>query len=723
MHKTIQYSLIFLNLIVFISIVMGDAFDETVAEIQDLETTLNSELTSIEQELIELRENHPLNAPKDTFESDADYQKRLSELDAIVAEHRAASLPPIADIRSQISLLYRRVFLTNDIIGTLGNYDANNGFFPITFETADDHIAGCLFVKKADAKALHDNWEQVRVIGWISIDPGYRRGLARVNLEYPSLWKDGLTWTLDRLYDLGNNNSIAFSPNGKYIATGSNDEYGIADIWKVEDGKKFRKMDHGDWVYAVAFSPNGQYFATAGQDETRNWAHGKAIIWEISNGTKVHKLEHPSYIYAAAFSPNGNYLATTRQPNWNQGRANLWNVNSGDWVRSMTYNASVNTIQALMFSSSGKFLATGNVRGSWNLLDKATLWETSSGSVIQHFEHKNGVYAVAFSPNGKYIATGNSGSVTLWEMSSGRSVRQIELPNTIVYSAVFSPDGEFLAIGQGNGYINFLHIGTETITFETDILSVKSIYAGSEVTDLAWSPSGNLISDGKHVYRTLLNPEIHELESETVPEPSQQVSITFIAPSTVSVGESFTAALTLEKAQYVAGISLTLYFDPTVLKVKDVQEGDFLLGGEPEAPFFHVETDSAQGVLSGSGVKMIRKVGKATGGVLLKVVFEAKSARVSTIEVRNVTLGNAAGQSISVEATAGKVEVTSASDAPKVSVNVDPDVNGDGKVNILDLVRVSQSFGPAADAPDIDINGDGKIDILDLILVATKIGK
>ena len=722
MHKTIQYSLIFLNLIVLISIVMGDAFDETVTEIQELETTLNSELTSIEQKLIELRENHPLNAPKDTFESDADYRKRLSELDAIVAEHRAASLLQIADIRSQISLLYRRVFLTNDIIGTLGTYNANDEFFPITFETADHHIAGHLFVKKADAKALHDNWEQVRVIGWISIDPGYRRGLARVNLEYPSLWKDGVTWTFDVVYDLGNNNSIAFSPNGKYIATGSNDEYGIADIWKVEDGKKFRKMDHGDWVYAVAFSPDGQYFATAGQDETRHWTEGKTIIWEMSSGTKVHKLEHRSYVYAVTFSPNGNYLATTRQPHSWLGTANLWNVRDGNSLRSTTYAARRDTIQALTFSPNGSFLVTGNVREHSSLLDKATFWQTNSGDAIQHFEHKNGVYAVAFNPNGEYLATGNRESVTLWEISTGRSVRQIELPNTIVYSAVFSPDGEFLAVGKSNGYINFFHVGTEAIAFETDIPSVELIYAGSEIRDLAWHPNSNLISDGNRVYRTLLNPEIYEPESETVVEPTQ-TSVTFTTPSTVNVGERFTAALTLEQAQYIVGISLTLHFDPAVLEVKDVQEGDFLLGDETDAPFFHVETDSVQGVLSGSGVKMLRKVGKATGGVLLKVVFEAKSAGVSTIEVRNVTLGNAAGQSISVEATAGKVEVTSASKDPKISVNVDPDVNGDGKVNILDLVMVSRSFGPAEDAPDLDINEDGKIDILDLILVATKMGK
>ena len=270
-------------------------------------------------------------------------------------------------------------------------------------------------------------------------------------------------------------------------------------------------MDHGDWVYAVAFSPDGKYFATAGQDETREWYHGKAILWEMGRGTKVYQLPHHSYVQAVTFSPNGEYLVTVRQPEWYQGRANLWRVSSGAWVRSMTYTAYDTTIQALTFSPNGRYLATGNAREEWYLLDKSTLWRVSSGYVDRHFEHKNGVYAVAFGPNRKYLATGNNGSVTLWELSSGRSIRQIDLPNTIAYAVTFSPDGEFLAIGKSNSYINIFRIGTEDITLQTEILRVRSIYAGSEVRDLAWHPNGNLISDGKKVYRTLLQPILTDL--------------------------------------------------------------------------------------------------------------------------------------------------------------------------------------------------------------------
>ena len=526
MYKTIQYSLIFVTLIVLISTAIGDAFDQTVNQIKTLETTFEQNQASIEEKQASIKEqlntefaNHALNAPKGEFESDEDYVARRDRLATIVSQRRgeleAQHLSSLRirrlEIQTEIGRLHRTVFLTNAVTVTLGTYEANKEFFPITFEANNQIFNGTLYINKDDARNLRNNWNQVAKIAHISIDPGYRRALAAVKFDYPSLWKNGVTWRFDVVYDLGNNNSIAFSPDGKYLATGSNDEYGISDIWTVEDGEKFRKMDHGDWVYAVAFSPDGKYFATAGQDETRRYNNGKAIIWEMGNGTKVHTLEHPSYAYAVTFSPNGEFLATARQPRYNEGRANLWNVDSGNWVRSMTYKASNNTIQALTFSPNGVSLATGNVRARYNLLDKVTFWDVINASVARHFEHKNGVYAVAFSPNGAYLATGNDGSVTLWEMSSGRSVRQIELPDTIAYAVTFSPDGKHLAVGKSNSYINFFRVGTEVITLETEIPRVKSIYAGSEVRDLAWHPHGNLISDGKTVYRTLLDPILTDL--------------------------------------------------------------------------------------------------------------------------------------------------------------------------------------------------------------------
>ena len=67
------------------------------------------------------------------------------------------------------------------------------------------------------------------------------------------------------------------------------------------------------------------------------------------------------------------------------------------------------------------------------------------------------------------------------------------------------------------GKIHLYHIGPEEITIETEIPLVKSISTSYTVTDLAWHPDGNVISDGKSVYRTVLNPIFTELAATPLP--------------------------------------------------------------------------------------------------------------------------------------------------------------------------------------------------------------
>ena len=539
MPKVIQYILIFVSIGIFISTAMGDAFDQTVNQIKTFEAELEqnqidikAKQTFIEEELTTEFADHPLKVPKGEFESDTDYQARQHQLAGIITERRTEleeeHLSPLRvrrlEIQTDLGRSRRTVFFTHDFSVALGAYDANTERFSIEFkaDTPSFHKKHYLYVNKNDAPSLKNNWNQVIKTAYISIDPGYRRALAWVKLEDPSLWGDeGMWWRYDRVYYLGDNSSIAFSPDGKYIAAGSSNEQGIATergiatIWKVEDGEKFRRLDHGDWVYTVAFSPDGKYFATGGEDELGDSWEGKVVLWNMINGAKVQVFNHDNEVEAGVFSPNGNYLATVSLPNSWEGRVVLWHVNSGKKLWYSSYNAKTSTISALAFTPNGSYLAAGNVRpNSWEV-DNTIFWRLN-GDESLYFEHHNGVYDVAFSPNGAYLATGNEGSVTLWEMRSGQRVRHIEMPNRTAYAVAFSPDGTYLAVLAGWKKeavynMHFFRIGTEAITFETVIPEVKAFYVGTKSRDVAWHPHGNLVSDGRSVYRTLLEPIIKDL--------------------------------------------------------------------------------------------------------------------------------------------------------------------------------------------------------------------
>ena len=219
MHKAIQYSLIFVALGVLISAAMGDAFDQTVNQIKRLEAEIEQNQTLIEEQLSTLRENHDLNAPKGEFESNADHAARLRQLNEIIAqrraeledEHLSTLLERRVEIQTEISRLHRTVFFTNDITAPLGTYNANTESFPVAFEANNQRFSRNLYVTKNDAPNLKDNWDKVIKTAYLSIDPGYRRSLAEVKLEYPPLWTHGVTWIFDVVYNLGNNNSRTYA--------------------------------------------------------------------------------------------------------------------------------------------------------------------------------------------------------------------------------------------------------------------------------------------------------------------------------------------------------------------------------------------------------------------------------------------------------------------------------------------------------------------------------
>ena len=509
-------------------------FDQTVAQIKSLEAELEQNRQRVEenrqrgeQEIAKFRKSHKLNAPKDTFESDADYAKRKRQLDAIVSRRNDALQKryledmqrSVGDIQTQITRLYRRIFATNNGTVTLGTYDANNQFFPITFEVSlngeNRRYEARLLLNKDNARNLYRNWDKVTKTAYLSIDPGYRRGLAMAKLAYTPIWRAGVTWKFREVYHLGDNNSaVAFSPNGRYLATGDTDRK--ATLWEMNRGTKVWQMTHGGSVNAVAFSPDGKYLATGDTDR-------KATLWEMNRGTKVWQVEHryesglvtvtqsalggnetrtprmaEGDVYAATFSPDGKYLATgddTKNPyrkyvsntarhyasRKEAGNANIWEINRGALVRRMIHETPTGRTQ----------VRQGYFR-RW---------------IVKYMEVIPGgrVNALSFSPDGKYLATGNWEKASIWEVNSGHRLWQMKHEGR-VYAVSFSPNGQYLAAGGSDKAITLYRIPTN-ITIETKITKEKIIPTSGKVKSLAWSPYGNLISDGKKVYRTLLQPE------------------------------------------------------------------------------------------------------------------------------------------------------------------------------------------------------------------------
>ena len=193
------------------------------------------------------------------------------------------------------------------------------------------------------------------------------------------------------------------------------------------------------------------------------------------------------------------------------------------------------------------------------------------------------------------------------------------------------------------------------------------------------------------------------------------VGYTF-SKNTIHLGDTFTVQLDVENIVDLAGWQFDIAFDPAMLEVLEVKEGDFLKQ-EGATTFFQ------KGVINNRSGRIteLRSARLSEGGVsgmgnMLLVSFKAKAEGKTQLALRNFQLADVTGTPIS--AGPHEVEIVIAEHL------ITGDVNRDGQVSILDLVLVAQHFGKTVPVnSEVDINGDGVINVLDLILVSQNMGE
>ena len=249
----------------------------------------------------------------------------------------------------------------------------------------------------------------------------------------------------------GSVNRVAFSPDGKTIATAN--RYGPAQIWDIATGTEIHALNTSDPYHptfstnSVAFSPDGRYLATGEPHEAR--------IWDVATGTEIRALRG-GFVANTAFSPDGKILAVATQRNRDEGRTNvisLWDVATGDVVRTLEAPAGdpgrpedpghFENPRGLAFSPDGNTLAT-------NTGDNGTaqLWEVSTGALLRTYPSEH-VVDVTFAPDGKTIAANTVDDGTfLWDVATDDGATVPPVRTIAGLSVKFSPDGKTLAAAE-----------------------------------------------------------------------------------------------------------------------------------------------------------------------------------------------------------------------------------------------------------------------------------
>ena len=296
--------------------------------------------------------------------------------------------------------------------------------------------------------------------------------------------------------------SVALSPNGRFALSGSCGAFsekkgeaykcikGALKLWEVATGKELRTFSgHNNIVESVAFSPDGHFALSGSADTTLK-------LWSVASGKLLHNfIGHSAAINSVAFSPDGRFVlsgscdANDEMSSCTKGSVKLWNVATGDEVRSFIGHAGY--VFSVAFSPDGRFALSGDDRSvlpddGKRLNSEMKLWDVATGKELRSFTgHTNTVRSVAFSPDGRFALSGSGDStLKLWEMATGKELRSFSGHTNATNSAAFSSNGRYALFGDDTLHLWDVSTGTMLRSFRW--------HAGGCVTSLALSPDGRL---------------------------------------------------------------------------------------------------------------------------------------------------------------------------------------------------------------------------------------
>src|SRR5581483_3563807 len=272
-------------------------------------------------------------------------------------------------------------------------------------------------------------------------------------------------------------NSVAVSPNGKWVASGSDDE--TVKIWDLETGSCRATLEgHTQEVNCVAITPDGKRILSSSTDRTiRVWDAATArplvafdghkekvwsvavlpggqqalsggwdnqlLLWDIASGNCLKVIKgsegEAGNIFCVAVTQDGKRAVSGQS----DGKIHLWNLETGESLA--TLKGHVDLVRSAQVIPGGRYAISAS--------DDTTVkvWDLETGTCVGTLEgHQSQVYSILLSPDGKMIASSGftDDTVRLWDWKSGACLHVIENEDdAFPISVAFSPNGSYLVVG------------------------------------------------------------------------------------------------------------------------------------------------------------------------------------------------------------------------------------------------------------------------------------
>ena len=313
--------------------------------------------------------------------------------------------------------------------------------------------------------------------------------------------------------------AVAYSPDGKFLATGS---YGRVTVWDTKDAKPVQTITHvlgavndlkfspdgtilavaggqpaargdlrlfstGDWklianlgghldvVACVAFSPDGKTLASASFDKT-------VRIWDVAaHEVKQTLTGHSDFVYAVAFGPKGEWLVTASKDR----TIRLSDAATGK--SRLTFSGMDLDVLAVAVTPDGAQVVSSGYEAGLHW------WNAQTGERTKKQNgHDVAVHELSFDKAGKLVASaGGDKTVRLWNGATGEPIRTLPV-GSVVYAVALRPDGQQVAAGCFDGTVRIW----DTVSARL-LVTLTSTGNGDASEWLALAPEGYVAcSDG-----------------------------------------------------------------------------------------------------------------------------------------------------------------------------------------------------------------------------------
>jgi WD40 repeat protein len=249
--------------------------------------------------------------------------------------------------------------------------------------------------------------------------------------------------------------SMAYSPDGKYLASGSFQEVAIWDPHTGQERHRIKGFAHQ--VVAIAFSPDGKLMGVTGGEPT---VEGEVKVFEVGSWKQVLDIKngHSDTVYGIAFSPEikvpvagqkdkfetHHYIATSSADKF----IKVWELPTGKFVKS--FEGHTHHVLDIGWMADGKLLASAGADNA------VKVWDFEKGEQARTINaHAKQVTRLVFvGKKAEFITCGGDNQVKAFNATNGGQVRTFNPPaSDFVYAIGTSPDGSVVAAGGQDGIV------------------------------------------------------------------------------------------------------------------------------------------------------------------------------------------------------------------------------------------------------------------------------